>query len=274
MKLLLAGWRDMFEILIFSTIFYQITLWLKKDTTRNLLPYFYGTLACGFLAHVLNLPTISYFLFLFAPSLAALFILVHQETLQRNVVSLKNITAARQGSINWLETLIRSCLVVMNEGKEFFCIIENSDNIAPFLQCPIAIDASINQSLLSLLFGSPLFNEKKMVWINRAGSLQGINVAWRATFNTLAPSTLTIPLETWKDEAQLYTSKTDCIVLYLDPTTRLFTLVVQGNVSEKIGTHTILSYLQKYLPNTVAPSKNKGVSHVTAQAHSARQRTP
>ncbi len=86
------NWRDCLEIIFFASLFYYLTLWLKKDKTKNLLPYFYGYCLITFCAYMLELTTVTSLLFLFTPAAVMLFILMHQDTLQRNIVALKHIT--------------------------------------------------------------------------------------------------------------------------------------------------------------------------------------
>ena len=127
-------WRDPLEILFFITIFYFFSLWLKKDRQKNLLFYFYCYCCVIIIAFYAQLPTLSTMLFLSAPVALMLFILVHQETLQKNFISLKNASAPKILPTDWLEELLRTCLVAINNNKEVLCVIEHRNNLETFLE--------------------------------------------------------------------------------------------------------------------------------------------
>lgn len=273
MNLMFDSWRDALEILFFSTVFYHLTRWLKADTNRNLLPYFYGTLAIGLVSHLCTLSTVSHFLFLFAPSAVALFILMHQDTLERNIVAVKNITTDTALLTDWIETLVRACLTQMNDNRTVVCVIENHDSLTPFLECQLPLHASINDTLLNILYQSTLTTDKDMLWILYNGTLKGVNAAWKHT-RQLSSDYVNNTNQVWKYDAQLYTSKTDCFLLCANPLNRSFTLIAEGIITENIPAHTVASHIKKHISHFSGTTKKKGVLHVVPQTYATRQRTP
>lgn len=172
-------WHDGIEILFFSSLFYYLALWLRKDRQQNLLWYFYGYYAVTLIAYNANLPTISLFLLLFSPAIIMLFIVMHQDILQRNFVALRHITPAQSATRNWLESLIQTCLIVINNNKTITCIIERTDNMHTFLHVPFIIHAPLHTALLEILVNGDSYDQHKMIWIDAHGNLEGINAAWR-----------------------------------------------------------------------------------------------
>ncbi len=122
-QILFLTWRDYLEILFFAATFYYVILWLKKDTEKKLLPYFYGYCALTFLTHILHLGTITYCLFLFSPVIIMLFMFMHQDLLQRNMIALKNIAAATKPSQDWLSCIMRNSLKALHDNTPMLIII-------------------------------------------------------------------------------------------------------------------------------------------------------
>src|SRR5690242_12597081 len=111
-------WRDALEILFLSTAVYYFSLWLTKDRTKNLLPAFYAYCALVFFAYNAQLTTLSQLLLLFSPMVGTIFFLLHQQTLQKNFVALRTLQPARRNNDDWLETLIQTALIALNNKKE------------------------------------------------------------------------------------------------------------------------------------------------------------
>ncbi len=228
----LLGLRDAIEIIFFSLLFYYLACWLKKDKAKNLLGYFYAYLLVVFLAYMMQLSTISYFLFLFAPATIMLFMFLHQETLQYNIVAFgKSTHAARSNNNQWIETLLRIGLLMINNNKELYCLIEHTDPMQKCIATPYSIKAELQTGLLKILTASDLFEQHKMIWVNTQGQLLGINATWLTNKYTLwqSKSSQTVD-QIWQDYALLYTSKTDGLALHANPGTQNFTLIVQGKV--------------------------------------------
>ncbi len=274
-------WHDGIEILFFSSLFYYLALWLRKDRQQNLLWYFYGYCAVTLIAYNANLPTVSFFLLLFSPAIIMLFIIMHQDILQRNFVALRHITPAHTTTHNWLEALIQTCLIVINNNKTITCIIERNDNMHTFLHVPFIVHAPLHTALLEVLVNCDSYDQHKMVWIDAHGNLEGINAAWRHSIiqtshhenmeqtqdkthgekTSLDKARMEkINLEkahiekmhlekTSLEDALLYTTKTDALIFTINPETRTFTIIMCGNQLQKVSAHHAYTTIQKYLIN-------------------------
>jgi hypothetical protein len=244
-------WHDGIEILFFSSLFYYLALWLRKDRQQNLLWYFYGYCAVTLIAYNANLPTISLFLLVFSPAIIMLFIMVHQDILQRNFVALRHITPAQTTTHNWLESLIQTCLIIINKNKSITCIIERSDNMHTFLHVPFIVHAPLHTALLEILINCDSYDQHKMVWIDAQGNLEGINASWRhsITQSSNQETTMQPSEENLIEDALLYTTKTDALIFTINPDTRTFTIITCGNQLQKVSAHHAYSTIQKYLTN-------------------------
>ena len=172
-------WRSIIEIIFFASLFFYISLWLRNDKQKSLILYFYAYCSITIIAHYLQLTTIYTFLLFFAPVIGIFFIVIHQELLQRNFVTLKNIKPATNFHSIWLSDLISMCLFAINHNKEIRCIIECNDNLQTVVDSPFIFNAELNKELLAIVIESQSFDETKMIWINNNRKLIGINATWK-----------------------------------------------------------------------------------------------
>lgn len=239
------GWRDAAEILFFSAIIYYFCRWLAKDSHKNLVGYFYSYCLLTAVSYTLNISTITHFLILFAPTTLMLFIVFHQFTLQKNFVTLRNIVPATPEKTDWLETLVRSCLISISNNKELVCIIEHSDSLSEHISTPLALHAPLSKELLDIVFTSNSFDQYQMLWLDSQGNVLGVNAQWKETADDFAAQTA--QGQRWKHDALLYTEKTDAIVFKVTPASHSFDIVAAGTVFEKVNAANTLTFIGKYL---------------------------
>jgi len=266
-------WRNTIEILFFTLLIYYFSVWLKKDRHKNLLPYFYGYCFLALFSHVTQLTTMSYFLFLFAPVATMLFITIHQKTLQKNFVALKNITPAKRILGQWPEVLIRSCLVALNDNKEIQCVIENKDSLEDFIESPLILHANMDQTLLHILQESDIFNQHQMIWLNTQGKLVGLNTTIKEDIILDLTNEESPNIHSWKENAILLSSKTDSLFLRILPTKRTFDLVFNGKLVDNINANNALHILQKYATTQLLPVTGDVINENYSQKDIFKQRT-
>ena len=146
--------RDVIEIITFSTAIFIFCTWLKTDKTKNLLGYFFAYSALVLSAWSLQLSMLTPFLFTYAPIMLLLFIVLHEKTLQRNLVTLCSITPARSTTADWIDITISSCLTTINANKAITVIIENKDALDYFLDAPFSFTADISKNVFDVLLTS------------------------------------------------------------------------------------------------------------------------
>ncbi|MBA3752183.1 hypothetical protein H0X06_05345, partial [Candidatus Dependentiae bacterium] len=103
-------YRDTIEVLLISLIIYYILLWLKRDTEKNLLGGIYIYSALFFTVHYFDLHVLRFLLFASSPLVALFFIIIHQETLQKNFVKLSVKPADLLEQNHWIDELMQCCL--------------------------------------------------------------------------------------------------------------------------------------------------------------------
>ncbi len=263
-------WRNILEILIFSFLVYKISLYLRRDKTKNLLPYFYGYCALACTSYFLQLGTLSYTLFLFAPAAICLFILFHQETLQRNFVAIKQLAAQQPTFIDSLEVLMRCTLIALNNKQEVTVLIEYNDNLNEFLESNSSINSPINYDLLVLLLESPSYDQKKMLWVTHTGIIRGMNAQWHDELT--AKSTIgATQILTAQDLHEWYTTKTDCLVFELNPIARTFALTAHGTTKQNLSSAHVLQMIKKHSLNLGI--QKEGAFHGSNKKFDNQQRT-
>jgi hypothetical protein len=236
--------RDIAEISIYSLSIFILCKWLKTDKTKNILGYFlaYSTLMIS--AWIIQLPTLMPFLFSYAPVALLLFIVLHEKTLQRNLVALCAITpSTSKGAADWIYILISSCLTTINANKSISIVIEHTDALNQFLDAPFIINADMSKNVFDILVSSSSYDEQKMIWINTNGTIRGINVSW-------------IVYQEKREDSLFYTLQSDALVLTAQPSNRLFTLINNGQETKNIPAHQVRALIQKQL--SLRPLKHKG----------------
>ncbi len=269
LPLSILNWRDLIEILFFSCSFYYLSLWLKKDTQKNLLPYFYGFCLFTFGAHLLALPTVSQSLFLFSPAIILLFMFMHQSTLQRNMVALKNITHPSHPPTDWLTTLLRTSLVMIHHNKELLILIEHTDAIGSYLKAEYYINAPLSKDLLTLIV-EHAYNPQQMLWIHSDGIIRGINVSWKASWHPAAYENQTA----WIDDAIVYTSKNDALLLHINPTKHHYTIASNGTIHHELTIEQVSQLLRKKINHPQSVTKKGYTYDVTSKKNNVAQHIP
>ena len=262
----LYSWRDVVEILFFSYIIYRFLYWLKSDTQKQLVWYMYGYWATACVAHYAGLTIISQVLFVSAPVIASIFILVHQKTLQKNFVTFTKV-AAPSRTHNWLDEFTRANLYGMNRSKNIIWIIERNDHLADVVKAQCTFHAELKKDLIELLLeASP---KEAIFWINRHGTLIATQVTMQ-TPDTVWVSKQAQQLPYWQQEALLLCSKTDAIVIRSCSTSRLFTLIIHDKMIDELSAeHTLL--ILKQLLNQPNISEEIPYAPTTSKS-SAQQR--
>lgn len=251
-----CSWKDVVEVAFFAATFYGIVQWLKKDREKNLVGYFYAYCFFTLIAYTLALPSITYCLFLFSPAIVLLFMFAHQETLQRNLVTLKNITVAKPTAHDWLHLLLRSCLKALNNNKPITILLEHTDSVQQYIKTEYLCDAHLTDGLFSLLLDHKVYDPKQMVWITSQGIVRGVNVTWKAAWHTDTHN----DTQAWKDDAAVYSTKSDALIMQLDPQSHTCTIVIKGIFHELLTMEQAGSMIKKHIHYEISSTK-KGIDH-------------
>ena len=258
----LLDWRDFFEIIAFSTVFYYVSLWLKKDKRTNLLPYFYGYCCSILFVSMIDFQVLFYVLTTFAPIIVLLFIVMHQETLQKNFVSLYRYTPAHHVPSEWQEELIRTMCIAHNKGKNLRLIIEHTQKLDGLITAPFILDAPFHQELLTTLIHSDSFRSNRFIWLRNNGTVASINTI--VLLNEMENNPEVKELPSWQQQALLLNNKTKSICITANENGEGFTVITQNSILSPLSTGNCLKLLKKHVISAHTYKKGKG--NETAQS--------
>lgn len=186
-----------------------------------------------------------------------LFVLIHQETLQKNFIALVPITPARPAQSEWLDIMMQTCVTCMNNQQDIICIIERSQALDTLLHTALPVRTDMSKELLNLFLTSPLFDPTTMLWLNTNGMVLGINTLFNKIPDELITSDSAV---SWKQQALFFTTKTDALLLKINARQRTLDIIVQGKEYGALTTRTALHLLRKY--SGIVASQPEGVTHV------------
>lgn len=264
-------WKDFVEILFLSGVVYHFSLWLRKDFQKPLLFHFYSYCTAIVICHQLYLTTTTIALITFAPVVLVLFIVLHQDTLQRNFVTFYNIAPKKNSWQGWTETLIRSCLVAASHNKAISCIIEKRTMLDEFLKTNHFFDCKLSEGLLDFLIDSNSFHPHDMIWMKDDGTMRGVNSSWKKRSVEVWLAKEVKEQEEWLQDALFFTAKTDALFFKVEPHTRTFTLIAQGKLLEHVSAQAALKTIKKYLGHF--ETHKKGEHYATGRTTKQTQHT-
>lgn len=240
-------YKDSVEILLIAFGVYKVLLWLKRDTEKNLLGAVY--LYCGlfFSVHYLDLHVLQFLLFVATPFVILFFMIIHQETLQKNFVKLSIPPTAPQEEHRWIDELMQCCLSALNRRKEIIIVIERNDPLKSLIHAPYYIYAELKKDIFDILLEKHKSSHDYMIWINQKGKLVAINSFWTTHLDETWITNEVKTMHTWKQFGLFITSKTDVLIIKVNPLTRSFDGIAQGTLREGMNAEHTASFLKKHL---------------------------
>lgn len=251
-------YRDIVEILFFAAAVYYIQLWLKKDKTRNLILGFYIYCALFCASYYADLPVLRFVLFVFAPAVAMLFIILHQETLQKNFIMLSNPAVPLDDKGHWINELVTCSLTALNRHKDIIIVLERNDHLKSIIHAPYFIYAELKRDVFDILLEKQMAGNEYMIWINQQGKIVSINSSWKTQLDEEWLTKEVEQMHLWKQQALHISSKTDALVLKINPLSRSFDIVNHGKVVEGMNAEAVTTYLKKQLTRGKRPERAVG----------------
>ncbi len=224
------GWRDLTEIIVISALFYYISLWLQGDKKSNLLIYFYTYCITTWISFLIDLPMLFQICFYGAPAFGMLFILAHQQTLQKNYITARTYTPAQHISTEWHNELIRCLLINRTRGIPLHVIIEHESSLESVLDSPFILNAPFQFELLQTLITSEHFDKSKFVWISNDGRLKSINAKVQTGCKLTIDKTIE-DLPDWQLQALILSKKADVITMTSDPSNADFIIIFNETIN-------------------------------------------
>lgn len=240
---------DCLEIICFIFAAFKISSWLNKDHTKPLLLYFYSYFALLFCSYFFQLTTVYQVMLVTAPIYFVLLIVYHTKNLQKNFIisQHKPLTPATSIHKEWVETLVRSCLIASHHKKSISCIIEQYDNLETLINKPFTLNIPIQKQIIDILLESVSFDNNKLITVNRDGIMISINAEWSdLVMNELIFTQISEDL-LQKEYAKIITAKTDGIVIHIDSQHQHHFVAKEGKIIENITIDQALKLIKNLL---------------------------
>lgn len=258
------SFTDCAEILFFIGATFKISSWLNKDHTKPLLLYFYSYFATLFSAYFFQLTTVYQLMLVTAPIYFVLLIVHHQKNLQKNFIISKNkpLTPAKSIHKEWLETLIRACLVASHQRKNITCIIEQCDSLETLIDQPFVLDIPIQKKIIDMLLESVSYDNTKLITVNRHGIILSINASWSDLIMNELIFTQIHERQLPKEYAKVVTAKTDAILVHINSEHQHHFIAHQGKIVESVTIDQALKLIKNLLhKKDNENSLSQGINH-------------
>lgn len=262
---------DCIEILFFIFVMFKIAVWLNKDHTKPLLLYFYSYFATLFSAYYFQLPTVYHLMLVTAPIYFILLIVHHQKNLQKNFILTKNkaLSPTKTSHKEWLETLVRSCLIASHHRKNITCVIEQLDSLDTLIDKPFVIDIPIQKKIIDMLLESVSYDDNKLITIDRNGTIMSINALWSDLIANELIFSHIHERQLPKEYAKVATAKTDAILLHINSEHQHHFIAHQGKIIENITIDQALKLIKKLLhKKNNENSLSQGINHDASKSAS------
>lgn len=232
------------EIFCLSTFFYWFSLWLKKDTKKNLVWYFYAYYFAFLITEFSSLSVLHSCMLYATPLVLIMLVIIHEDLLQRNFIALQKNIEKIQNDGTTLDEIVRAALYAFNKNKNFLLVLENRSELSSYIQTDYLINADLNQASFIVLMESSFFDTNKYIWCSVNGKIKSINSSWKIQIHTIQADSSSVDHTNWKHDALLITSKMDTAIIRGDAQSRLFDLIISGKIQEKLSAHQLLQLIR------------------------------
>ncbi len=256
----LYTWQDGIELLIVTAIVYSFLKWLSKDPGKQPAVFFIGYAALNACTYYAGLSVVSTLMLIATPTILVLAIIMHQHTLQKNVIAHKHINPNNDHLYDWLDELMRALLSALNKQKEIICVIERSDCLKDFLTAGCSLNADLKKQVLEMFFDH--LDDTRMVWVHKSGKIVAINANLSISSDPEWMTNDVRQMQSWKQDALFITNKTDAIILSTSSHTRNFECIIDGkDIKDLTASHAITFLRRIFETNT--PKQGDGYFHAT-----------
>jgi hypothetical protein len=255
---------DCAEIIFFIYVTFTVSSWLNQDHTKPLLLSFYSYFTLLFGAYFFQLATVYHLMLVTAPIYFILLIVHHQKNLQKNFIVAKHkpIAPTKVSHKEWVETLIRSCLIASHHKKNITCVIEQSDSLETLVNKPFRLDIPIQKHIIDMLLESSSYDITKLVLADRYGTIISINATWSdVIINELIFHQMP-ELQLAQEYAKMVTSKTDAIIIHINHQQIHHFIAHQGTIIHDVTIDQALKMIKNILYQKDKDiSLSQGINH-------------
>lgn len=252
------SYSDYIEILILTSVIYFFQKWLSLDTQKNLLLLFHCY--CFFLISIYyySLPTISLISFYSIPLVFLFFIIIHQNTLQKNFITLQKIADKPSSlTINWIQELVQLALQSLNLKRDIIFVIEGKESLTNLISCSSAFYADFKKDIIEILLDKHIVSPHTFVWLTYNGKCVSINNTWNYEIEKEFINQNSTLNTHWKLYGGHISLKTDALIFKINSLSRNFDVILKGKIVEQISAEQLLKILIKYCETQVLEESTK-----------------
>ena len=159
----------------------------------------------------------------------------------------KSLTPIKYVYKEWLEVLIRSCLIASHDKKNITCVIEVDDTLDTLIDKPFILDIPIQKEIVDILLNSTHCDPHTFITVTKNGMMVSINTKWS---DLIINELIFMPVDEeqlLKEYARIITSKTDSIVIHINSNHELHFIAHQASIIENITIEQSLKLIKNLL---------------------------
>jgi hypothetical protein len=177
----------MIELIFFIGVAHLIIKWLAQDKRCNLVAYFFLYTGALLITDQCALVTLHYFLYWMLPCFGTLFVIFHQEQLQKNFITITHANQKKilsNNNVDLVTTMLQIGLYNSVRKRKTFFIVEGNQDLGLFLHAAVPLNITIQKELVeSVCDNSSLYNEQSAIWLDYTGIIRGINSSLMQTMH-------------------------------------------------------------------------------------------
>jgi hypothetical protein len=147
------------------------------------------------------------------PTASMLFILLHQEQLQKNFITMTHKKSMPTIQHDITAALLQIGLHNSLRKKSSFFIIEGNQNLDSLMHTSLPMHIPVQTELINALCSSSVYQEHTALWFHFDGTIKGINTYIPHLYKNQQPHTM----QTQQETAAILSAKTDCFMLFCCP---------------------------------------------------------
>jgi hypothetical protein len=266
-------WTDLLEISVMSSFFYFLSRWLARDTTHKLIVPWYSYCTLLVATYFFQCTTLNFLLLFFAPAIAMLFMLAHQEMLQKNFIPFKKITPAMVVSARmWIDTLFQLSLYARSHNKIITFIIEKNDPLDAYLNKALSVNTQLESALVKHIIESIHYDDTRLIWITNTGFVRALGAHFSLPLEQAYVDKQYAHNIPWLAHAIACTKKSDALIVHTN-TNDTCLIICQGAIIELTAPQAH-AFIKQYLGVPVTKKGDSLHDYAYYQNYSQQQSHP
>jgi DNA integrity scanning protein DisA with diadenylate cyclase activity len=267
-------WTDIVELTVIVICLYNFLQWMARDTSKNMLLWFYSYTILLLTSYALGCFTLSFLFFFFAPAGAMFLLIIHQETLQKKFIPFKKITPAMVVAQNtWIDNVIQICLYARTRQKAVSFIIEKTNPLEGMLEKKLLIQSPFDVALLKLVIDSSRYDAATAIMVTHTGMLVALATTFSRTSENQQDDIAEKNMPLWVAQAASRSLHTDALFIHSTPSNDICYTIFQGSIVE-LSTLQTHNFIKRYITSSSSAKKGDSFHDDTTHHESSPYKQP